>query len=57
MIRCQDDRCDYCGSCVAVCPVDAIELEAASLYIDEALCTMCLSCVRVCPFGALEMVE
>ncbi|MBU0517614.1 4Fe-4S binding protein, partial [bacterium] len=27
--------CDYCGCCVAVCPVDCIELEETSLAIDR----------------------
>ncbi len=57
MVRCQDDKCDYCGCCVAVCPADAIELKISSLHIDDALCTLCLSCVHVCPFGALEVIE
>ena len=57
MVHCQDDICDYCGCCVAVCPTDAIELKISSLHIDDALCTLCLSCVHVCPFGALEVVE
>ena len=27
MIKIIEDKCDYCGSCVTVCPTDCIELD------------------------------
>ncbi|MBU0519272.1 4Fe-4S binding protein [bacterium] len=46
--------CDYCGCCVAVCPVDCIELEETSLAIDRNICTLCGNCPKACPVGALQ---
>jgi NAD-dependent dihydropyrimidine dehydrogenase PreA subunit len=47
------DYCDYCGCCVAVCPVDCIDLEEMKLTVDFELCTYCGNCPRACPVGAL----
>lgn len=46
--------CDFCGTCVAVCPQDAIELQEADFNIFEERCTLCKNCVYVCPVRALE---
>ena len=54
MIIVKDDLCDFCGTCVSVCPVDAIELMEARLIIDQNKCTDCLKCVKVCPFAVLQ---
>lgn len=47
------DLCDFCGTCVAVCPHDAIELSENDLQITEK-CTQCMNCVYICPVRALE---
>jgi len=57
MIVSKNDHCDFCGTCVAVCPVDAITLYEARLEIDHDLCTLCLNCVHICPVSALEEKE
>jgi len=54
MIVIDKERCDFCGTCVAVCPPDAIELREADIRIDEATCTNCKLCVYVCPVETLE---
>ena len=54
MIGVINDKCDFCGTCVAVCPHDAIELYEAHLKIDREKCTICLNCVDICPFKSLE---
>jgi NAD-dependent dihydropyrimidine dehydrogenase PreA subunit len=51
------DRCDFCGTCVAVCPVDCIELAEFRLTIDRDICTLCMNCVTVCPVEALAYRE
>ena len=51
------ERCDFCGTCVAVCPVDAVELSESFLRIDEDTCTECFACVEICPLGILEVQE
>lgn len=53
----KDDQCDFCGTCVSVCPVDAIELFEARLVVDQAKCTLCMNCVHVCPYGCLELAN
>ena len=49
----KQEKCDFCGTCVAVCPHDAIELSETELKIMEK-CTLCLNCVHICPLRALE---
>lgn len=45
----QSELCDFCGACVAVCPVDCIELKESEITIDSEICTYCLICVHACP--------
>ena len=49
--------CDFCGSCVAVCPVDCIELAETMIYIDLEVCNLCQNCIRVCPIHIINLVE
>ena len=53
MIQAESDRCGYCGACVGVCPVGAIELAETRLLISEA-CFDCGLCLAACPVGALK---
>lgn len=43
------------GSCVDVCPVDAIHgnHDDPQLYIDPEVCLDCGACVAACPVGAV----
>ncbi|HDQ44713.1 MAG TPA: 4Fe-4S dicluster domain-containing protein [bacterium] len=50
-------RCDYCGTCVAVCPADSITLEESTVFVDDKTCTRCLACVRICPLGVPREVS
>jgi ferredoxin len=52
-----NEACDRCGTCVGVCPANALLLLTASLIVDSVRCTGCGSCVNVCPFGALALVR
>jgi ferredoxin len=54
MIKVNRYKCCYCGTCVAVCSFDAIELIDTWIEIGEN-CEDCGACVRVCPVGALEL--
>ncbi len=45
-------RCGYCGSCVSLCPVGAINLAETRLQIDEQ-CIECGLCIDACPVGAI----
>ena len=52
-LRLIPELCDFCGCCVAVCPVDCIELEEVNLRVDMEACTLCGNCPYACPVGAL----
>ncbi|MCF7796489.1 MAG: 4Fe-4S binding protein [Lentisphaeria bacterium] len=54
MIHIKENKCDFCGTCVAVCPVDAIEMAEADLKIIHETCIDCDICVWVCPIDVLE---
>jgi coenzyme F420 hydrogenase subunit beta len=41
--------CCLCGWCSSVCPVDAIEVTADTLEIDDEICMKCGLCFTVCP--------
>jgi pyruvate formate lyase activating enzyme len=57
------DRCAACGTCVPICPNQAIALEAGSPDMRRAYeihtlrekCTVCGECVEACPQGAREI--
>ena len=48
-------RCEFCGTCVAVCEWDAIELMESVIKVDAGRCTLCRCCVDVCPLGIPEV--
>lgn len=48
--------CVACGSCVKVCPKNAIKIENGSYAkVDHSLCVGCKSCQRACPALAITM--
>jgi ferredoxin len=48
------EKCDHCGTCISVCPANALMLLTETLLVDTNRCTCCGLCVAVCPFGALQ---
>ena len=57
MIRIIENKCDFCGACVAVCPVDCIDLYESDIKIIHSLCIDCDLCVYICPIDVLETVN
>ena len=47
------ELCDECGTCVSVCPKNAIVLTDKPVISTER-CVSCGICVSICPFGALS---
>lgn len=47
------DKCTGCGTCVDVCPPEAIELHNGKAVIGMQ-CVDCGACPRVCPEGAIR---
>ena len=54
MISCNNQVCDVCGTCVGVCPVDAIIIENPEVIIQVDTCIQCGACVQICPVNALS---
>ena len=57
MIDILDNKCDYCGVCVSVCPVDCIEPVPIDkhtfppippVHVRDNECIGCQICARVC---------
>ncbi|MBD3343713.1 MAG: ferredoxin [Chitinivibrionales bacterium] len=53
MIKVKKNVCDVCGTCIRICPEDAL-LIIGELSCDETRCTSCGRCVKICPLGALS---
>ena len=47
-------KCEGCGLCIAVCPVDAIEIVNNKAIIKDT-CIACGACVAVCPNEAIDL--
>lgn len=56
MIEVDLTTCDECGTCISVCPADAIVL-GDHIAISEEKCVACCNCVNICPFGCLHMTR
>jgi len=54
-IEVDDHICLVCGTCVGICPANAMVLGNDRLNISEELCTRCEKCVQICPVRALRL--
>ncbi|HOE83607.1 MAG TPA: RnfABCDGE type electron transport complex subunit B [Sphaerochaeta sp.] len=51
------DGCLKMGSCIKVCPTDAISLDSDGyIVVDEAKCISCEKCVAICPTHVMQMI-
>jgi len=57
MISIIDNKCDFCGACISVCPPDCIEVQEASINIEHDICIDCNLCVYICPIEVLEISD
>jgi len=55
VIKIQAALCDYCGSCLAVCPEDCLYLRETEISIDLEACSYCLNCIKVCPLKIITL--
>jgi Fe-S-cluster-containing hydrogenase component 2 len=45
------------GSCIRVCPVDAISYrENGLVWVDKDICISCERCIKVCPTGVMQWI-
>lgn len=51
------DRCTDCGTCIVVCPTNALYMDPASYEVvfDPDECVACGICVPVCPPRAMSI--
>ena len=54
MITINKQSCDLCGTCVSICPVDALIIEINELTINYDRCINCSHCIYICPIDALS---
>jgi ferredoxin len=47
-------KCTDCGTCVDICPAQAIKIEKEKAVINDA-CVECGVCVNECPQGAISL--
>ena len=48
-------KCISCGTCVAICPVEAISFdESGKAKIDKTKCIHCGACRASCPVSAIS---
>ena len=60
LIEVDSEKCVSCGSCVALCPVEAITLaEDCSVVFNKDKCvgSTCGACVDACPVRAIKSVR
>lgn len=50
------NKCNGCGSCKDMCPVNAITIESSKAVVS-AECVGCGACVGQCPQSALSLAE
>jgi len=51
------DACQLCGSCIPICPSEAISEGDPKYVIDAEKCADCGVCVDECPTGAILPAE
>ena len=54
-VKIDEEKCTGCGSCVEVCPVDALKLENDKAKVDGDTCIDCGTCVDECSVEAIEL--
>jgi len=51
-------ECVACGSCIAICPRDAIQvLKGVCAAVQANACVGCGKCVMACPASVIELSE
>ncbi len=49
-------KCIGCGTCVAICPVEAISFDGdGKAIVDNTKCIHCGACEASCPVGAIKL--
>lgn len=51
------DLCMGCGSCVDICPMNALSMDGAVVKVDLDRCIGCGLCIPTCPTVALSLIR
>ncbi len=51
------NRCVACGTCVLVCPKQALSIPTGIKAIVSDDCVGCTLCAKVCPAGVITMTQ
>ncbi|OGP62422.1 MAG: ferredoxin [Deltaproteobacteria bacterium RBG_13_49_15] len=58
LVTVDQEKCEGCGECVEVCPVEVFELvDEKSSPVNADECLGCESCVEVCEPAAITVEE
>ena len=60
LVEVDSDECFSCGTCVSLCPVEAISVDRdGAVVFDREKCvgSTCSACVDVCPVRAIKSVK
>lgn len=51
-------ECAACGSCIKVCPMDAIRINAGVIaQVNTEKCVGCGKCTKACPAGVIMLIK
>jgi len=52
-----EEICTHCGSCIAVCPTEALYIKRPEMEIifDKEKCSVCELCILTCPTRAMGL--
>lgn len=51
-----EELCYGCGACIALCPINALDLVNRLAIVNQEDCTLCNHCIPSCPVFALSIV-
>jgi len=57
-IKIDNDKCDGCGTCKDICPVNVFEIvDGKSKVVNLSECLICRACEVQCPNSAIQVIE
>ncbi len=54
-VNVNQEKCVGCGTCVKICPRQAMSITDKKCHCDPTKCVGCFECMTVCPQGACEV--